>query len=61
MITPIALIHATVYGMMDRGFDASSTSPPRRSSTPSRWAVNGARLGLTGAVAVVARRPSRAT
>ena len=58
MITPIALIHATVYGMMDRGFGRiiNITSYSVKSPVAQLELSNGARCGLTGAVAVLARR-----
>jgi 3-oxoacyl-[acyl-carrier protein] reductase len=61
MITPIALIHATVYGMMDRGFGriVNITSQSVKTPIPALELSNGARVGLTGAVAVLARKVSR--
>jgi len=61
MITPIALIHATVYGMMQRGFGriVNITSQSVKAPIASLELSNGARLGLTGAVAVLARKASR--
>jgi 3-oxoacyl-[acyl-carrier protein] reductase len=58
MLTPIALIHATVYGMMDRGFGriVNITSASIKQPIPALELSNGARLGLTGAVAVIARK-----
>src|SRR5262249_17237509 len=58
MITPIALIHATVYGMMERGFGriVNITSASIKHPIPALELSNGARLGLTGAVAVLARK-----
>jgi 3-oxoacyl-[acyl-carrier protein] reductase len=58
MITPIALIHSTVYGMMDRGFGRiiNVTSYSVKSPIAQLELSNGARAGLTGAVAVLARR-----
>ncbi len=58
MLTPIALIHATVYGMMDRGFGriVNITSASIKNPISSLELSNGARLGLTGAVAVLARK-----
>jgi 3-oxoacyl-[acyl-carrier protein] reductase len=58
MLTPIALIQATVYGMMDRGFGriVNITSASIKNPISSLELSNGARLGLTGAVAVLARR-----
>jgi 3-oxoacyl-[acyl-carrier protein] reductase len=61
MITPIALIHATVYGMMQRGFGriVNITSQSVKAPIASLELSNGARMGLTGAVAVLARKASR--
>jgi 3-oxoacyl-[acyl-carrier protein] reductase len=61
MITPIALIQATVYGMMDRGFGriVNITSQSVRAPIPALELSNGARVGLTGAVAVLARKTAR--
>jgi 3-oxoacyl-[acyl-carrier protein] reductase len=61
MITPIALIQATVYGMMDRDFGriVNITSQSVKAPIPSLELSNGARMGLTGAVAVLARKASR--
>lgn len=58
MITPIALIHATVYGMMERGFGriVNITSASVKGPIPTLELSNGARAGLTGAVAALARR-----
>jgi 3-oxoacyl-[acyl-carrier protein] reductase len=58
MITPIALIHATVYGMMDRGFGriVNITSFSVKAPIAQLELSNGARAGLTGAIAVMARR-----
>lgn len=58
MITPIALIHATVYGMMDRGFGRilNITSYSVKCPIPTLELSNGARAGLTGAVAALARK-----
>ncbi len=58
MITPIALIHATVYGMMERGFGRiiNITSYSVKSPIAQLELSNGARCGLTGAVAVLARK-----
>ena len=49
MITPIALIHATVYGMMQRGFGriVNITSQSVKAPIASLELSNGARLGLT--------------
>jgi 3-oxoacyl-[acyl-carrier protein] reductase len=61
MITPIALIHATVYGMVERGFGRiiNITSQTVKAPIASLELSNGARLGLTGAVAVLARKVAR--
>src|SRR5262245_65229384 len=61
MLTPIALIRATVYGMMDRGFGriVNITSASIKQPIAALELSNGARLGLTGAVAVLARKASR--
>ncbi len=58
MITPIALIHSTVYGMMERGFGRiiNITSYSVKSPIAALELSNGARAGLTGAVAVLARK-----
>lgn len=61
MISPIALIHATVYGMMERGFGriVNITSASIKQPIASLELSNGARLGLTGAIAVLARKAAR--
>jgi 3-oxoacyl-[acyl-carrier protein] reductase len=61
MITPIALIHATVYGMMERGFGriVNITSASIKHPIAALELSNGARLGLTGAVAVLARSAAK--
>ncbi len=61
MITPIALIKATVYGMMDRGFGriVNITSQSVRAPIASLELSNGARTGLTGAIAIIARKAAR--
>lgn len=61
MITPIALIKATVYGMMDRGFGriVNITSQSVKAPIASLELSNGARTGLTGAIAVIARKGVR--
>ncbi|MDX2201138.1 MAG: SDR family oxidoreductase [Hyphomicrobiaceae bacterium] len=61
MLSPIALIHATIYGMMERGYGriVNITSASIKNPIPSLELSNGARLGLTGAVAVLARKASR--
>jgi 3-oxoacyl-[acyl-carrier protein] reductase len=60
MITPIALIQATVYGMMERGFGriVNITSQSIKAPIAALELSNGARLGLTGGVAVLARKAS---
>jgi 3-oxoacyl-[acyl-carrier protein] reductase len=61
MITPIALIKATVYGMMDRGFGriVNITSQSVKAPIASLELSNGARTGLTGAIAIIARKGVR--
>jgi len=61
MLTPIALIHATVYGMMQRGFGriVNITSASIKQPIAALELSNGARLGLTGAVAVLARKAAK--
>jgi 3-oxoacyl-[acyl-carrier protein] reductase len=61
MITPIALIKSTVYGMMDRGFGriVNITSQSVKAPIPSLELSNGARTGLTGAIAIIARKAAR--
>lgn len=58
MITPIGLIHATVYGMMERGFGRiiNITSFSVKAPIASLELSNGARAGLTGAVAALSRK-----
>jgi 3-oxoacyl-[acyl-carrier protein] reductase len=60
MISPIALIHATVYGMMDRGFGRilNITSFSVKSPIATLELSNGARAGLTGAVSALSRKTS---
>jgi 3-oxoacyl-[acyl-carrier protein] reductase len=60
MLSPIALIHATVYRMMERGFGriVNITSASVKAPIPTLELSNGARCGLTGAVAALARRVS---
>ena len=60
MISPLALIHATVYGMMDRGFGRilNITSFSVKCPIPTLELSNGARAGLTGAVAALSRKTS---
>ena len=61
MITPIALIKSTVYGMMDRrwGRILNITSQSVKAPIASLELSNGARAGLTGGIAVMARRAVR--
>jgi 3-oxoacyl-[acyl-carrier protein] reductase len=61
MLTPLALIKATIYGMMDRGFGriVNITSGSVKAPIPSLELSNGARAGLTGAVASLARKSVR--
>ena len=61
MITPLSLIKSTVYGMMDRGFGriVNITSFSVKAPIAQLELSNGARAGLTGAVAVLARKASR--
>lgn len=61
MLTPIALIHATIYGMMERGFGrvVNITSYTVKQPVDALELSNGARAGLTGAVAVLARQAAR--
>ena len=58
MITPIALIHDTVYGMIDRRFGRilNITSFTVKIPAAMLELSNGARAGLTGAVAALSRR-----
>ena len=58
MLSPVALIHATVYGMMERGFGriVNITSYSVKAPIPTLELSNGARCGLTGAVAALARK-----
>lgn len=58
MLTPIALIQATVYGMMERGFGriVNITSASVKAPIGTLELSNGSRAGLTGAVAALARR-----
>jgi len=62
MITPIALIQATIYGMIERGFGriVNITSASIKHPIAALELSNGARLGLTGAIAVLARKAARA-
>jgi 3-oxoacyl-[acyl-carrier protein] reductase len=61
MLTPIALIHATVYGMIERGFGriVNITTASIKQPIAALELSNGARLGLTGAVAVLARKAAK--
>jgi len=61
MITPIALIHDTVYGMIERGWGriVNITSGSVKAPIGTLELSNGARSGLTGAVAALARRTVR--
>jgi 3-oxoacyl-[acyl-carrier protein] reductase len=58
MLTPIALIHATVYGMIERGWGRilNITSASVKGPIPTLELSNGARAGLTGGVAALARK-----
>ena len=57
MLSAIDLIQATVYGMMDRGFGriVNVTSHAVKAPAVGLDLSNGARMGLTGAVAGLAR------
>jgi 3-oxoacyl-[acyl-carrier protein] reductase len=59
--TPIALIQATIYGMMERGFGriVNITSASVKAPIPALELSNGVRAGLTGAVATLARTASK--
>ncbi len=61
MLTPIALIKATVDGMIARGFGriVNITSAAVKAPYPSLGLSNGARSGLTGFVAGLARETVR--
>ncbi len=61
MLTPIALIQATLDGMIDRGFGriVNITSASVKQPYPSLGLSNGARAGLTGFVAGLARQTAR--
>ncbi|MEM7423672.1 MAG: SDR family oxidoreductase [Pseudomonadota bacterium] len=61
MITPIALIGAAVYGMADRGFGriVNVTSYSVKAPVPTLELSNGARAGLVGGVAALARKVAR--
>ncbi len=58
MLTPIELIRATVDGMCERGFGriVNITSSAVKAPIPTLGLSNGARAGLTGFVAGVARQ-----
>ena len=62
MLTPIELIKATVDGMMDRGFGriVNITSGAVKAPIDVLGLSNGARTGLTGFVAGLARKTARA-
>ena len=61
MITPIALIRATVYGMCERGFGriVNITSCSVKAPIPTLELSNGARAGLTGGIAALARKVAK--
>ena len=61
MITPIELIKAVVDGMIDRGFGRilNITSSSVKAPIPELGLSNGARSGLTGFVAGLARQVAR--
>jgi 3-oxoacyl-[acyl-carrier protein] reductase len=61
MLTPIALIQATVDGMMERGFGriVNITSSAVKAPIDILGLSNGARSGLTGFVAGIARKTVR--
>ena len=61
MLTPIALIKATAYGMAERGFGriVNITSASVKAPIAILELSNGARCGLTGAVAALARKLAR--
>ena len=61
MLTPIALIRATVDGMIARGFGriVNITSASVKSPIPTLGMSNGARAGLTGFVGGLARQVAR--
>ena len=61
MLAPIALIKATVDGMIDRGFGriVNITSSSVKAPYPYLGLSNGARTGLTGFVAGLARQTVR--
>ena len=59
--TPIALIQATIYGMMERGFGriVNITSASVKAPIAMLELSNGVRAGLTGAVATLARTSAK--
>lgn len=61
MLAPIALIRAVVDGMIERGFGriVNITSASVKSPIPTLGMSNGARAGLTGFVAGLARQVAR--
>lgn len=61
MITPIALIRATVQGMCERGFGriVNITSYSVKHPIATLELSNGARAGLTGGIAALARKVAR--
>lgn len=61
MLTPIDLIHRTVYAMGERGFGRviNITSVSVKAPIAVLELSNGARAGLTGAVAALARKMAR--
>jgi 3-oxoacyl-[acyl-carrier protein] reductase len=61
MLTPIALIQATIDGMMERGFGriVNITSSAVKAPIEALGLSNGARSGLTGFVAGLARKVAR--
>lgn len=63
MITPIEMIKATVDRMAERGFGriVNITSSSVKAPIPSLGLSNGARTGLTGFVAGLARQPQLAS
>ena len=63
MLAPIELIKATVDGMAERGFGriVNITSSAVKAPLPALGLSNGARSGLTGFVAGLARQPALAS
>ncbi len=61
MLSPIALTQSVVYSMMERGFGriVNITSAAVKAPINLLDLSNGARMGLTGGVAIVARNASR--